>query len=133
MLFIAQAMIIVHLVIYFDCWSLRLAFLFNRILKIGINSFLNLLFIINRKQGFNVSIFEPLSPHKVAFLKRFLFALYPPCTLLKDLFDEHVIVSTTNIVFICSKCLISLYILFYDTISFINCVIKGSEHLLSDS
>ena len=132
MLFITQAMIIVHLVIYFDCWSLRLAFLFNRILKIGINSFLNLLFIINRKQGFNVSIFEPLSPHEVAFLKRFLFALYPPCTLLKDLFDEHVIVSTTNIVFICSKCLISLYILFYDTIRFINCVIKCGEHLLSD-
>ena len=133
MLFIAQAMIIVHLVIYFDCWSLRLAFLFNRILKIGIKRLLVWLFIKTRWQRLDVSVFQPLSPHEITLIKSLFLALDPPTALLKDLFNEHVIIPTTYVVLVCTHCLIGRNSLLSDSVSLVYAIVQSSEHFFPHS
>lgn len=77
-------------------------------------------------------VFEPLSPHEVTLFKALFFTLNPPCALLKDLFDKHVIVSATNVVLVGAKRLVSLDYLICDSIRLIDRIIKSCEHLFPD-
>lgn len=133
MLFVAKAVILMHLIVNFYSRGRRLTLLLHWILQIGIYCFLILLLFKNGWQRFDVSFFQPLSPDEVTLFKCIFFTLQPPCTLFKHLLYKHVIVSTSNVVLVSTKSLICLYILICNAISFVDAVIQSSEHFLSDS
>lgn len=77
-------------------------------------------------------LFKPLSPHEVTLFKALFFTLKPPCALLKNLLDKHVIVSTANVVLVSAKSLVSLDNLIGDSICLIDASVQGCKHLLTD-
>jgi hypothetical protein len=51
-------------------------------------------------EAIDVSLLDPLRPDKVALVKSIFLALVPPGASLEDLLYQHVVVSSTNEVFV---------------------------------
>ena len=100
-LLIAQALIALDLVVYSDARR-RVALLLDWVLPIRL-SHVRLLIGL---EAIDVSLLDPLRPDKVAFIKGIFLPLVPPGASLEDLLDQHVVVSPTYEVFVCSLGLI---------------------------
>lgn len=129
-LLIAETLVRMHLIIDPYHRSLLLkCFLFLRVLPISdIRG--NQGFPLKFWEGFDVPLFEPLSPDKVALLKGLLLILDPPCARFEYCFDKQVIVSHSYEVLILALTLIEGHKLISDPIELIEVPLEGYYHAL---
>lgn len=79
-----------------------------------------------------MSLLDPLRPDEVALVKGIFLPLVPPGSSLEDLLDQHVVVSSTYEVFVCTLGLILSENRIRNPISTQYMLDEESVHLFSD-
>jgi hypothetical protein len=100
-LLIAQALIALDLVVYSDARR-RVALLLDWVLPVRLSH----VWLLIGLEAIDMSLLDPLGPDKVALVEGIFLPLVPPGASLEDLLDQHVVVSSTNEVFVCTLGLI---------------------------
>lgn len=100
-LLIAQALIALDLVVYSDARR-RVALLLDWVLPVRLSH----VWLLIGLEAIDMSLLDPLGPDKVALVKGVFLPLVPPGASLEDLLDQHVVVSSTYEVFVCTLGLI---------------------------
>jgi hypothetical protein len=100
-LLIAQALIALDLVVYSDARR-RVALLLDWVLPVRLSH----VWLLIGLEAIDMSLLDPLGPDKVALVEGVFLPLVPPGASLEDLLDQHVVVSSTYEVFVCTLGLI---------------------------
>ena len=100
-LLIAQALIALDLVVYSDARR-RVALLLDWVLPVRLSH----VWLLIGLEAIDMSLLDPLGPDKVALVEGVFLPLVPPGASLEVLLDQHVVVSSTYEVFVCTLGLI---------------------------